>query len=382
MAKPDFTIGIEEEYLLVDLETRNLVQNPPGCIQKTCGERLGKRVTEEYLNSQIEVGTSVCKTISEARNQLIELRSTISEIARAEGIGLVASATHPFADWQDQKPTEKERYDVLSEEMQAVARRLLTCGMHIHIGVDDDDLRIKIMNQMRYFLPHLLALSTSSPFWQGRNTGLKSYRLTVFDAMPRSGMPPEFQAWSDYQKEVDMLARTKVVSDPTKIWWDIRPHPNFPTVEIRICDICTKLDDAVAIAALCACITRMLYRLHRRNICWRSYSAFLLSENRWRAQRYGATGTLIDFGKGELVPFAALLDEIIDLTEKDADALGCMNEINHLRTILKRGTSADRQVARYKKSIDDGREEGDAMRDVVDSLLEDTMAFATAPEPA
>ncbi|MGI9355345.1 MAG: glutamate-cysteine ligase family protein, partial [Rhizobiaceae bacterium] len=175
---------------------------------------------------------------------------------------------------------------------------------------------------------------------------------------------------------------TKVLSDPTKIWWDIRPHPNFPTVEIRICDICTRLEDAVAIAALCACITRMLYRLHRRNICWRSYSAFLLSENRWRAQRYGATGTLIDFGKGELVPFAALLDEIIDLTEKDADALGCMTEINHLRTILKRGTSADRQVARYKKSIDDGREESDAMRDVVDSLLEDTMAFATAPEPA
>ena len=379
MSKPDFTIGIEEEYLLVDLETRDLAQNPPDRIQQTCKDCLGKRVTEEFLSSQIEVGTSVCDTVSQARDELIELRSTISEAARAEGIGLIASATHPFADWHEQKRTEKERYDALSQEMQAVARRLLTCGMHVHVGIDDDDLRITIMNQMRYFLPHILALSTSSPFWQGRNTGLKSYRLTVFDAMPRSGMPPEFPAWSDYQHEVDMLARTKVLTDPTKIWWDIRPHPKFPTIEIRICDVCSNLDDAVAIAALCACLCRMLYRLHRRNISWRSYSQFLLSENRWRAQRYGITDTLIDFGKGELVAFPGLLEEILDLIEKDIDALGCAREIAHLRTILRRGTSADRQVETYRRSIDAGHEEDKAMRDVVDGLLDDTMAFSREP---
>ncbi|MDD9909156.1 MAG: carboxylate-amine ligase [Ahrensia sp.] len=379
MTEPDFTVGIEEEYLLVDRDTRDLPEAAPQAVHEKCAQALGERVTEEFLSAQIEVGTSVCQTIDDARAQLANMRGTISDIAQQQGLGLVAAATHPFADWKRQSSTAKDRYDVLSQEMQAVARRLLTCGMHVHVGIGDDDLRITIMNQLRYFLPHILALSTSSPFWQGRNTGLHSYRLTVFDSMPRSGMPPEFSGWSHYRHEVDMLKRTKVLSDETKIWWDIRPHPKFPTIEIRICDVCTSLDDALAIASLCACVTRMLFRLHRRNIGWRRYSQFLLSENRWRAQRYGIADSLIDFGKGELVAFPDLIEEVIDLTQKDAAALGCEADIRHLRTILETGTSAQRQLDVYRHAIDSGCDENQALRDVVDELIRETSACASQP---
>ena len=368
MREPSFTMGIEEEYLLIDPETRDLA-NPPEELMKTAKRRLGDRVTPEYMNAQIEVGTGICRRAREARTELVELRATVAAIAERFDCRLVAASTHPFANWQHQARSDKERYHELKNDLQVVAERLLISGMHVHCGLEDDELRIDAMNQVSYFLPHLLALSTSSPFWHGHETGLRCYRLSVFDEMPRSGLPSQFASWGEYQRTLDLLARTKVMEDATKIWWDIRPHTKFPTLEMRICDVCTDVDDATAIAALYVCLCRMLWRLRAANQSWRTYPTFLVSENRWRAQRYGTSQTLLDLGRGELVPFADLLGEILDLTAEDAAALDCEREVAHVRTILARGTSADRQLEVY-------REGGDKpLNNVVDWLARDTVAF-------
>ena len=368
MTEPSFTIGIEEEYLLVDPDTRDLA-DPPDALMAAAKDKLGERVTPEYMNAQIEVGTSVHRRAADARAELVELRSTVAEIAEAHGCRLVAASTHPFANWKDQARSDKERYHELKNDLQVVAERLLISGMHVHCGLEDDALRIDCMNQVRYFLPHLLALSTSSPFWHGHETGLRCYRLSVFDEMPRSGLPSQFRSWGEYQSTLDLLARTQIMEDPTKIWWDLRPHCKFPTLEMRICDVCTDVDDATAVAALYVCLCRMLWRLRQRNQSWRTYPTFLISENRWRAQRYGIGDTLLDLGQGALVPFAELLDEILGLVAEDADALDCEAEIARARTILQRGTSADRQLADY-------HEGGETpFHRVVDRLAERTIAF-------
>ena len=257
--------------------------------------------------------------------------------------------------------------------MQAVARRLLICGMHVHVGIDDDELRIDLMNQVSYFLPHLLMLSTSSPFWRGEDSGLKSYRLSVFDELPRTGLPSRFDSWSEYTRHVDVLVRAGLIEDATMIWWDIRPSARFPTLEMRITDVCPLLDDAIAIAALYQCIIRMLWRLRRCNQRWRLYDPMLIDENRWRAKRYGIDDGLVDFGKGEVVPCAELLDELIDLTAEDASALDCESEILHCRTIIARGTSAHRQVATYTAALAAGSSQDRALCDVVDLLIEETV---------
>ena len=366
--KPSFTIGIEEEYLLVDPETRDLA-DPPDELMQTAKQRLGDRVTPEYMNAQIEIGTSVCATAAEARAQLVELRSQVAEVARSYDCRLMAASTHPFADWQEQSRSDKPRYHELKQDLQVVAERLLISGMHVHCGLEDDDLRVDCMNQVRYFLPHLLALSTSSPFWQGHETGLRCYRLSVFDEMPRSGLPSQFRSWGEYQGTLDMLAQTKIMEDPTKIWWDIRPHCKFPTLEMRICDVCTDVDDAVAVAALYVCLCRMLWRLRQANQSWRTYPTFLIEENRWRAQRYGIGDSLIDLGRGTLVPFRELLDEILALVAEDAAALDCEAEIARARMILDRGTSADRQLADYAAGGERPFEH------VVDGLVARTVAF-------
>ena len=261
--EPSFTIGIEEEYLLVDKASRNLANDPPKAIMEACEKKLAKQVSPEFLRCQIEVGTTVCKSVQEARKELAHLRGTIAEISGEHGLAPIAASTHPFARWEDQHHTDKERYNALARDMQVVIRRMLICGMHVHVAVEDDALRIDLFNQLAYFLPHLLALSTSSPFWQGMQTGLNSYRLSVFKEMPRTGLPEEFDSPGQYQRTVDVLVKAGVIEDATKVWWDLRPSARFPTLEMRVTDTCTRLDDAIAIAAMFRCLTRMLYRLRR-----------------------------------------------------------------------------------------------------------------------
>ena len=374
-AEPAWTIGIEEEYLLVDKQTMELVSDPPPTIMEEC-KRLTTRVSPELLRSQIEVGTGVCKSIGDARKDLARLRGVVIEAAGREGLSPIAASTHPFGHWTEQHHTPMERYQDLTTEMQAAARRLLICGMHVHVGIDDDELRIDMMNQMRYFVPHLLALSTSSPFWEGLDTGLRSYRLTIFDALPRTGLPQRFDSYAEYQRHVDILVRAGLLEDATKIWWDIRPSARYPTLETRIFDVCTTLEDAVALAALTTCTLRMLYRLRVKNQRWRIYNAMLLRENRWRAMRYGTDESLLDLARGELVGFPQLIDEIQAIVEKDADALGCQAEIAHLSEIVRRGTSAHRQVQIYQQALENGMDKKAALREVVAYLIEETAAGA------
>ena len=371
--EPPFTIGIEEEYLLVDPETGDLASDPPESILTECENRLGDMVKPEFLRAQIEVGTKVCSSIKEARAELGRLRRCIGEVAADHGLAMIAASSHPMADWDDQKRTDRERYDVLVQDMQTIARRLLICGMHVHIGIDDDDLRIDLMNQVTYFLPHLLALSTSSPFWQGQNTGLRSYRMAVWKELPRTGLPPYFQSYGEYQRTVGTLIDAGVIEDTSKIWWDVRPSHQFPTVEMRMTDICTRLDDTICLAAMFRCLLRMLWRLRQDNQRWRGYDRFMVAENVWRAQRYGVDEGLIDFGKRRIVPYATLLEEILRLIREDAEHFDCLAEVEHAREIMQRGTSSHRQVARWEESREAGKDEAAALRDVVDLLREDTV---------
>lgn len=371
--EPSLTIGIEEEYLLVDIETRALASEPPPEMLSAFEQRIKDLVRPEFLKAQIEIGTSVCATVSEAREQLAYLRTTVAEVANAYGLAPIAASTHPFSSWTEQVHTDKARYNELANAMQGVARRLVICGMHVHVGIEDDDLRIDLMNQASYFLPHLLALSTSSPFWRGENTGLKSYRLSVFDELPRTGLPEHFDTFAEYQRQVDVLVKVGVIPDGSMLWWDLRPSAKFPTLEIRIPDVCTRLDDAISIAAMYQCIMRMLYRLRHANQRWRIYDAMLINENRWRAQRYGIDEGMIDFGKGEMVSFTALIEELLGMLGEDAEALGCTNELAHVRTILETGTSAHEQCAAYDAAKGASLSDEDALKAVVDWLIATTV---------
>ncbi|MEM7763329.1 MAG: carboxylate-amine ligase [Pseudomonadota bacterium] len=369
---PSFTIGIEEEYLLVDQQTGDLATDPPKAMVDECQSAADGQFSPELMRSQIEVGTKVCESVAEARADLARLRNTVIDVAAGHGLAPIAASTHPSAHWWQQKPTEKDRYQALADEMQTPARRLLICGMHVHVGIDDDAVRIDLMNQMSYFLPHLLALSTSSPFWDSRETGLKSYRLTVFDALPRTGLPERFSSFAEYNRHVDILRRAGLIEDSSKIWWDMRPSNRYPTLETRVMDVCTRLDEAVSLAALVQCLLRMLYRLRENNQRWRVYTLMLIRENRWRAIRYGTDAGMVDLAKGDVVPFATLLDEIIDMVAEDADALGCTQEIRALRHILRNGTSAHRQVATYQKALTKGCDSAEALRAVNKQLIAET----------
>ncbi|MDJ0750637.1 MAG: carboxylate-amine ligase [Woeseiaceae bacterium] len=370
--EPSFTLGIEEEYLLVDKETRSLVIDPPETLMAEAEEKCGSQVTSELLRSQIEVGTKVCANIQEAHEDLAHLRRSVIEVAGNHGLAPIAASTHPFSAWREQKHTEKDRYDQLTHEMQGAARRLMICGMHVHVGIDDDELRIDLMNQMSYFLPHLLALSCSSPFWLGHDTGLKSYRLTIFDALPRTGIPERFASWAEYQRHVGIMQNAGLIEDPTRIWWDLRPSARYPTLETRVMDVCTRLEDCVALAALLACTLRMLWRLRMRNQRWRIYTPMLIRENRWRAMRYSFDEGLIDLAKGEVVPFVDLMDELCSLIWDDAKALGCEKEIKGVHDILTRGTSAHRQLKDYELQRASGASVEDSLKSVVDTLIHDT----------
>jgi glutamate---cysteine ligase / carboxylate-amine ligase len=371
--QPSFTIGIEEEYLLVDRSTRDLVGEMPPALFEACDRAMHGQVAREFLKSQIEVGTRVHRTVRAAGQELAFLRQTVAGVAAAHDLALIAASTHPFARWGAQQATERERYQAIAKDLAGVGRRLVVCGMHVHVGIDADELRIDLMNQARYFLPHLLVLSTSSPFVEGEDSGLKSYRLAAYNELPRTGLPERFGSWAEYRHTVDLLVRNGVIEDASKVWWDLRPSERFPTLELRIPDVCTLLDDAACVAALYVSILRMLYRIRRANQMWRPYPRFLLSENRWRAQRYGVAGTLFDFGKGELVPFGELVEELLGMVREDAEALRCLPEVEHARTIVARGTSADRQVEEFNRRLADGASREGALHGVVDGLIAETL---------
>lgn len=371
--RPEFTIGIEEEYLVVDRETRDLIKSPPKEMWDALNDVLGSQVAHEFLQAQIEVGTKVCKRVSEAREDLANLRRDLSSVVSEYGAAIIAASTHPFANWEKQETTEDPRYMRLQADYQQVARQLVICGMHVHVGIGDTHLRIDLMNQVKYFLPHLLALSTSSPFWEGVLTGLHAYRLVIFQNLPRTGIPEEFDSWSEYQRYVEILVEAGLIEDATKLWWDIRPSARYPTLEMRISDVCTRLDDAMTVASLYQCLLGFLYRLRRENQRWRTYAPDIIHENVWRAQRYGAQGSLVDFGKGALVPFPDLLEEIIELVSPDAVEFDVRDEVRRARTIISEGTSADRQIVAYENAKGDGASEREALQAVVDELITDTL---------
>lgn len=366
--EPSFTLGIEEEYLLVDTETLDLAA-APDALMDACAAELDKKVSPEFLQCQIEVGTGVCATVAEARTDLAHLRRTIARIAGEYGLAPLAVSTHPFADWHKQRFTDRERYRALEKDLANVARRMLICGMHVHVGIENDDLRVDLLNQFPYFLPHLLALSTSSPFWEGDETGLRSYRLTVFDNLPRTGIPPRFSSFAEYERSVRTIVDTKIIEDSTKIWWDLRPSARFPTLESRICDVSPRINDTIAIAALTQSIMRMLFKLRSQNMRWREYDRFLVEENRWRAQRYGLTEGMIDFGIGKIVSSQDLFEELLQLVAPHAEFLGCLDEVRSIDSILKSGTSAERQLGTFRKAMENGADKQEALKEVVRGLI-------------
>ncbi len=371
LERPSFTVGIEEEYLIVDRETRNLVREPEDAFLARCSELTSERSTAEYLQCQIEVGTRPHRSVSEAREDLLSLRTAIAAAAGEFGYAPIAASTHPFAHWREQTHTRKPRYDGLRSDLGQTVRRMLICGCHVHVGIEDEDTRIDLMNQAAYFLPHLLALSCSSPFWEGEDTGLASYRLTVFDALPRTGLPDHVSSYGEYRRLVGHLINAGCIEDATKIWWDIRPSDKYPTLEQRVTDVCSHIDDAATVAAMFQTVLAYLYRLRTRNQRWRLYPAILINENRWRAQRYGAGGQLVDHGKSCQVEFRDLIEELIGLIGEDADALGCRSELEGAQRLAQEGTSADRQRRTYRSAVEAGASSEDALVAVVDALVED-----------
>ena len=362
-----FTLGIEEEYLLVDRDSLTLAEAPEA-LMTACQADMQGQVSPEFLQCQIEVGTRVCDTIAEARDDLRRLRSVVSKRAAEHNLSPIAVSCHPFGDWKDQHHTRKQRYDSLHHDLGGVARRMLICGMHVHVGIEEPALRLDLMPQMCYFLPHLLALSTSSPFWQGEDTQLASYRMTIFDNLPRTGLPPAFSSWSEYEHTTGALIELGIIEDTTKIWWDLRPSHRFPTLETRIMDVSPRLEHALSLAALTQAILRMLMRLRERNLRWREYDRFLIAENRWRAERYGVSEGLIDFGERRIKPMTQLIDELIGLLAEDAEALGTLEEIAALRRIAEAGTSATRQRRIHAEAAARGEDPG---RAVVRHLIEE-----------
>ncbi len=360
----DLTIGVEEEYQIVDPETRELTSFVSEILNQ--GAIVFRdQVKPEFLQSQVETGSHICRNIKEARREITRLRSLVSEIAYKNNRKIVAAGTHPFSRWEDQIITDKNRYKALLADMQMIAQRLLIFGMHVHIGIPNKELRIDVMNQATYFMPHILALSTSSPFFGGRFTGLKSYRSVIFEDLPRTGLPEYFESDEDYNRYVNTLIHTGCIEEPTKIWWDIRPHPKFPTLEFRMCDCSTKIDEAVAIAALIQALVAKLIQLREKNQTWRHYRRGLIAENKWRAIKDGLDGKLIDFGLQEEVPYRFLMEELLEFLDDVFDPLGLREDIEYIRTMLSEGSSADRQIRVY--------EETESLEAVVDSLAEETV---------
>jgi glutamate---cysteine ligase / carboxylate-amine ligase len=360
-----FTIGVEEEFQIVDPETCELRSHVSELL--TAGApALGDQIKRELHQSIVEVGTRICANVNELEEEVCRIRRELTHSAQSVGLQIAAAGTHPFSKWKDQVISPGERYENIVEELQQLARSLLIFGLHIHVAVPDRASTIELLNEARYFLPHLLALSTSSPFWQGRDTGLKSYRTTVFRRFPRSGIPDQFDSWADYDEYVNTLVDLHCIDNGKKVWWDLRPHPVFGTLEFRICDVPTSPRATVALAALAQALVVKLYRLRRSNLGFRIYSRAFVEENKWRAARYGIHGNLIDFGKREEVPMRALALELLEFVDDVVDELGSRNALSYVHSILDEGTSADRQLAVYRQTGD--------LRAVVRWLVDETSA--------
>ena len=362
--RPAFTLGIEEEFQIVDPETRELRSHVQAMLEE--GKRLLKeRVKPELHQSVVELGTGICKDAREVRADVSELRRELIRLAARNGLRVAAAGTHPFSHWADQEITPDPRYAAIVDELQVVARANLIFGLHVHVGIKDRDLAVQIMNEARYFLPHLLALSTNSPFWLGRDTGLKSYRTRIFQRFPRTSIPETFETAAAFDQFVETLVRTGCIDSGKSIWWDVRPHAIFDTIEFRVCDVPMRVDETVALAALIQAICAKLYKLRTMNQAWRTYRPALILENKWRASRYGIDGKLIDFGKEVEVPFRDLAGELLQFVDDVLDDLGSRQEVESIAWILEHGTGADRQLAAY------ARADGD-LREVVDYICEET----------
>jgi glutamate---cysteine ligase / carboxylate-amine ligase len=360
----EFTVGIEEEFQLVDPETRNL-QSSVSEILESGGELLHDQLKKEIFQHMVEVGTVICEDVEQARGEVVRLRAIVSDLAEKAGSRIVAAGTHPFATWQDHRITPDERYISLQENLQDIARSIAVYGLHVHVGVDDRDQAIELMNEMRYFMPHLLALSVNSPFWEGRDTGIKSYRSVIWGRMPRSGVPDHFESWDAYRHFVAVLLKTNCIDEPKKIWWDIRPHPKFDTLEFRVCDMPTHVDVTVALAALFQALVAKLANLRSRNLGFRMYPRALIAENRWRAVRYGTAGKLIDFGKVAEVPVSELAYELLEFVDDVVDGLGSRAALKAVEGIVVGGSGADRQLDVFRQTND--------FRSVVDYLAAETL---------
>src|SRR5579863_5862678 len=372
--KPSFTIGIEEEYQTIDPVTRDLRSHIEMEIIAQGQTKLQESVKPEMHASVIEVGTGICNNIQEAREEVRKLRRAIISLARDNGLRLGASGTHPFADWRNQAIYPDERYFTIVEDMKTVARGNLIFGLHVHIGVEDREAAIHLMNAARYFVPHMLALSSNSPFWLGMDTGLKSYRCKVFDKFPRTNIPDYFPSWGEYENFIKLLIKTGCIDNAKKIWWDIRPHPFFNTIEFRICDIPMRVDETIALAALIQATVAKLYKLYSANQGFRLYRRALIMENKWRASRYGLEGKLIDFGKQTEVPARDLVREYLDFVDDVVDELDSREELNYIHKILETGSGADRQLRVFQETGD--------LKKVVDYIIEETEAGLAENEPA
>jgi glutamate---cysteine ligase / carboxylate-amine ligase len=365
MEAPAFTLGVEEEFQILDPETRELRSH----VQEILDEGklvLKERVKPEMHQSVIEIGTGICKNIAEVRQDVGEMRTEIIRLAIKNGMRVASAGTHPFSNWADQKIFPDPRYDKVVEEMQQLARANLIFGLHVHVGIKDRSLAFQIMNEALYFLPHLLALSTNSPFWLGRNTGLKSYRTKVFDRFPRTSMPEYFETPAEFDEFVRILVKTNSIDNGKKIWWDVRPHPFFETIEFRVCDVPMRLDETVTLAALFQAICVKLYKLRLQNLGFRRYRRALILENKWRASRWGIAGKLIDFGKEVEVPFPDLIAEMLEFLDDVVDELGTRREVfDGVNWILKNGSGADRQLRVYEST-------GGDLKKVVDYICEET----------
>lgn len=360
---PLFTIGIEEEFQTIDPVTRELRSHMSKIVEG--GQIiLQERVKAEMHQAVVEVGTNICHNIQEARAEVTELRRHIIDLADQNNLLVAAAGTHPFSDWQDQLITPSPHYDSLIDEMRDVARGNLIFGLHVHVGIQNRNEGIQILNAVRYFLPHIYALSTNSPFWCGRNTGFKSYRSKVFDKFPRTGIPEFFASANEYDEYIDLLVKTKCIDSGKKIWWDIRLHPHFNTIEFRICDIPMRVDETICLAALMQALVAKIYKLMKQNLNFRSYRKVLINENKWRAARYGIQAKLIDFGKQEEVPYSDLCDELLDFVDDVLDELGSRHEVAYIKEILKNGTGADRQLAVFDETND--------LKSVVDYIIQET----------
>ena len=364
MERPAFTLGVEEEFQITDPLTRELRSH----VQEILDEGklvLKERVKPEMHQSVIEIGTGICKNIQEVRQDVGELRTEIIRLAKKNGMRVASAGTHPFSNWADQKIFPDPRYDSVVQEMQQLARANLIFGLHVHVGIADRALAIQIMNESLYFLPHMLALSTNSPFWLGRNTGLKSFRTKVFDRFPRTGMPEHFETPAEFDEFVRILVNTNCIDNGKKIWWDVRPHPFFETIEFRVCDVPMRLEETITLAALFQAICVKLYKLRLQNLGFRRYRRALILENKWRASRYGIEGKLIDFGREVEVPFRSLVAEMLEFVDDVVDELGSRKEVEAVKWILENGTGADRQLRVYESS-------GGDLKKVVDYICEET----------